>query len=150
MSLILKRALPIRNTIVQINKRSPSAVLYKYKSTLADINNNCRLRSQILPTQTNFLFTPIRGYAVKNPLTFDFIRQRVLLVLQLYDKVDPEKLTLDSHFTNDLGLDSLDHVEVIMAMEDEFGFEIPDQHAEKLMTPKDIVQYVADREDIYE
>lgn len=30
------------------------------------------------------------------------------------------------------------------------GFEIPDQHAEKLMTPKDIVQYVADREDIYE
>jgi hypothetical protein len=37
---------------------------------------------------------------------------RVLLVLNLYDKVDNEKLNLDSHFTKDLGLDSLDHVEV--------------------------------------
>lgn len=37
---------------------------------------------------------------------------RVILVLNLYDKVDPEKLTLESHFFKDLGLDSLDHVEV--------------------------------------
>lgn len=51
---------------------------------------------------------------------------------------------------NDLGLDSLDHVEVIMAMEDEFGFEIPDGDAERLVRPKDIVQYIADKEDIYE
>ena len=57
---------------------------------------------------------------------------------------------MESHFINDLGLDSLDHVEVIMAMEDEFGFEIPDDHAEKLMTPKQIVRYVADHEDVYE
>lgn len=51
---------------------------------------------------------------------------------------------------NDLGLDSLDHVEVIMAMEDEFGFEIPDADAEKLLKPSDIVRYVADRHDVYE
>lgn len=51
---------------------------------------------------------------------------------------------------NDLGLDSLDHVEIIMAMEDEFGFEIPDCDAEKLVKPSDIVRYVADRQDIYE
>ena len=51
---------------------------------------------------------------------------------------------------NDLGLDSLDHVEIIMAMEDEFGFEIPDTDAEKLLTPADIVRYVGDREDVYE
>ena len=50
------------------------------------------------------------------------------------------QLTLESHFINDLGLDSLDHVEIIMAMEDEFGFEIPDDHAEKLLTPAKIVQ----------
>lgn len=60
------------------------------------------------------------------------------------------QLSLDSHFINDLGLDSLDHVEVIMAMEDEFGFEIPDMDAEKLLRPRDVVQYVADKEDIYE
>ncbi|XP_076279453.1 NADH dehydrogenase (ubiquinone) acyl carrier protein isoform X1 [Lasioglossum baleicum] len=92
----------------------------------------------------------VRLYSHKPPLSLDFIQQRVLLVLNLYDKIDPKKLKLDSHFINDLGLDSLDHVEVIMAMEDEFGFEIPDMDAERLLRPADIVRYVADREDIYE
>ncbi|XP_076674146.1 NADH dehydrogenase (ubiquinone) acyl carrier protein isoform X1 [Andrena cerasifolii] len=91
----------------------------------------------------------VRQYS-KAPLTLDFIRRRVLLVLNLYDKIDPKKLTLDAHFINDLGLDSLDHVEVIMAIEDEFGFEIPDMDAERLLKPGDIVRYVADKEDIYE
>uniref|UniRef100_A0A1L8E0Q9 Acyl carrier protein n=1 Tax=Nyssomyia neivai TaxID=330878 RepID=A0A1L8E0Q9_9DIPT len=92
----------------------------------------------------------LRQYSAKAPLTIQFITERVLLVLKLYDKVDPSKLTIDSHFINDLGLDSLDHVEVIMAMEDEFGFEIPDHDAEKLNRPADIVRYVADKEDVYE
>lgn len=67
----------------------------------------------------------VRFYS-HDPLSMTTIRDRVLLVLKLYDKVDPEKLTLESHFMNDLGLDSLDQVEVVMAMEDEFGerFEV--------------------------
>ncbi|CAG7729585.1 unnamed protein product [Allacma fusca] len=92
----------------------------------------------------------IRFYSHEAPLTLEFIRDRVLLVLKLYDKVDPEKLTVDSHFLNDLGLDSLDHVEVIMAMEDEFGFEIPDRDAERLMKPADIVRYIGDKKDVYD
>lgn len=44
-------------------------------------------------------------------------------------------------------MDSLDHVEVIMALEDEFGFEIPDNEAEKLARPSDIVKYIADKEE---
>ncbi len=52
------------------------------------------------------------------------IEQRVLLVLSLYDKVDPNKLSLDSNFTKDLGLDSLDQVDIVIAMEDEFGILI--------------------------
>ena len=44
----------------------------------------------------------------------------------------------------DCGLDSLDHVEIILAMEDEFAFEIPDEHAQRLFTPRQIVQYIAD------
>ncbi|CAG9561632.1 unnamed protein product [Danaus chrysippus] len=91
----------------------------------------------------------VRNYSGGPPLTLDLIRSRVILVLQLYDKINPEKLSLESHFMTDLGLDSLDHVEVIMAMEDEFGFEIPDGDAERLVRPKDIVQYIADKEDIY-
>ncbi|XP_025420959.1 acyl carrier protein, mitochondrial isoform X1 [Sipha flava] len=107
-------------------------------------------RMSMIEIEKRVLKTLVRHYSVKPPLTIDQIKKRVLLVLQLYDKVNPDKLTLESHFINDLGLDSLDHVEVIMAIEDEFGFEIPDEDAEKLHKPKDIVQYVCDREDIYD
>ncbi|RUS83119.1 hypothetical protein EGW08_009108, partial [Elysia chlorotica] len=91
-----------------------------------------------------------RWYAGKAPLTLETVQKRVELVLKLYDKINPEKLSLDSHFINDLGLDSLDQVEIIMAIEDEFGFEIPDADSERLMRPRDIVQYIADKEDVFE
>ncbi|XP_062973629.1 acyl carrier protein, mitochondrial-like [Elgaria multicarinata webbii] len=91
-----------------------------------------------------------RHYADLPPLTLDGIKERVLYVLKLYDKIEPEKLAVDSHFMKDLGLDSLDQVEIIMAMEDEFGFEIPDMEAEKLMCPQEIVDYIADKKDVYE
>nr|XP_006637206.1 PREDICTED: acyl carrier protein, mitochondrial [Lepisosteus oculatus] len=91
-----------------------------------------------------------RRYGDQPPLTLGNIEDRVLYVLKLYDKVNPEQLTVTSHFIKDLGLDSLDQVEIIMAMEDEFGFEIPDVDAEKLMTPEDIVMYISDKKDVYE
>ncbi|CAO1403410.1 unnamed protein product [Diamesa serratosioi] len=91
-----------------------------------------------------------RQYSAKEPLSLKLIKERVTLVLSLYDKLECKKLSLDSHFIKDLGLDSLDHVEVIMAMEDEFGFEIPDSDAEKLIRPSDIVKYIADKEDVHE
>ncbi|KAM9393831.1 NADH:ubiquinone oxidoreductase subunit AB1b isoform 2-T2 [Pholidichthys leucotaenia] len=91
-----------------------------------------------------------RQYGDLPPLTLEGVKERVMYVLKLYDKINPEKLQIDSHFMKDLGLDSLDQVEIIMAMEDEFGFEIPDGEAEKLMTPEEIVQYIADKKDVYE
>ncbi len=48
----------------------------------------------------------------------------------------------DSSFIDDLGADSLDIVELVMAMEDEFGIEIPDEDAEKIKTVKDVVEYI--------
>ncbi|KAI3360051.1 hypothetical protein L3Q82_014380, partial [Scortum barcoo] len=81
-----------------------------------------------------------RQYGDLPPLTLETIKDRVMYVLKLYDKINPEKLQTTSHFMKDLGLDSLDQVEIIMAMEDEFGFEIPDAEAEKLMSPEEIVQ----------
>ncbi|NXG34583.1 ACPM protein, partial [Dromaius novaehollandiae] len=94
-----------------------------------------------------------RRFSDLPPLTLEGIKDRVLYVLKLYDKIDPNKasrLTAESHFMKDLGLDSLDQVEIIMAMEDEFGFEIPDADAEKLMCPQEIVDYIADKKDVYE
>nr|XP_034832050.1 acyl carrier protein, mitochondrial isoform X2 [Maniola hyperantus] len=107
----------------------------------------CKAYDKLVTVQNRKI---VRTYSHAPPITLDLLRQRVILVLQLYDKINPEKLSLDSHFMTDLGLDSLDHVEIIMAMEDEFGFEIPDGDAERLVRPKDIVQYIADKEDIYD
>merc|ERR1719232_1385246 len=91
---------------------------------------------------------PARLYSVSG-LTKDAVESRVLTVCKAFDKITADKVSLESHFINDLGLDSLDHVEVIMAVEDEFGFEIPDEHAEKLLTPSKIAQYVCDHEKIF-
>jgi len=52
-------------------------------------------------------------------------------------------VTPDAHFKNDLGLDSLDTVEVVMALEEEFGFEIPDNEADKIDSVKVAVEFIA-------
>lgn len=72
-----------------------------------------------------------------------------MLVLSLYDKIDPEQLKMESNFFTDLGLDSLDYVEMIMMIEDEFLFEIPEGDSDRFKTPRDIFQYICDRNDVY-
>lgn len=52
------------------------------------------------------------------------------------------KVSLDSKFTSDLGLDSLDVVEVMIAMEEEFQLEIPDDVADKCTTPREAAEYI--------
>jgi acyl carrier protein len=59
--------------------------------------------------------------------------------------VEPEKVTLEASFVEDLGADSLDTVELVMAFEEEFGIEIPDEDAEKLQTVGDAVSYVKEK-----
>jgi len=61
--------------------------------------------------------------------------------------VEPEKVTLEASFVEDLGADSLDTVELVMAFEEEFGIEIPDEDAEKLQTVGDAVKYVSEKGD---
>jgi len=56
--------------------------------------------------------------------------------------IDQEKVTIDASFQDDLGADSLDTVELVMAFEEEFDIEIPDEEAEKIRTVKDAVDYV--------
>ena len=56
--------------------------------------------------------------------------------------VDEEEVTMDASFTDDLGADSLDIVELVMAFEEEFGIEIPDEDAEKISTVRDAVTYI--------
>lgn len=58
--------------------------------------------------------------------------------------VDEEKVTMDAEFIGDLNADSLDLVEVIMAMEQEFNLEIKDEDAENIRTVNDAVQYITE------
>ncbi|EGO65153.1 acyl carrier protein [Acetonema longum] len=70
--------------------------------------------------------------------TFDKVKE--IAVEQL--GVDEADVSMDSTFIDDLGADSLDIVELIMAFEEEFNIEIPDEAAEKIKTVKDAVEYI--------
>ena len=59
--------------------------------------------------------------------------------------VEPEKVTDDASFVEDLGADSLDTVELVMAFEEEFGIDIPDEDAEQLKTVGDAIKYMQER-----
>lgn len=59
--------------------------------------------------------------------------------------VKPEEVTPEASFVEDLGADSLDTVELVMALEEEFGIEIPDEDAEKMTTVGDAVKYIEDK-----
>lgn len=59
--------------------------------------------------------------------------------------VNPEQVNPAASFIEDLGADSLDTVELVMAFEEEFGVEVPDEDAEKLQTVGDVVKYIEER-----
>jgi acyl carrier protein len=72
------------------------------------------------------------------------VEKRVMEIIVEQLKVDPEVVTLEAHFIDDLGADSLDLVELIMAMEEEFSLEISDEDAEKIQTVQDAVNYITE------
>ena len=59
--------------------------------------------------------------------------------------VKPEEVVPEASFVDDLGADSLDTVELVMALEEEFGIEIPDEDAEKIQTVGDAIKYIEEK-----
>ena len=70
------------------------------------------------------------------------IDQRVKDIVVEQLGVKPEQVTPQAKFIEDLGADSLDTVELVMALEEEFGIEVPDEQAEKLQSVGDVIKYV--------
>ncbi|KAJ3777978.1 acyl carrier protein [Lentinula raphanica] len=106
-------------------------------------------RSSILPRmafnaslQTRQTLLP-RYYSAAAGLSRSDIELRVLDVLKGFEKVNPAKLTTTASFEKDLGLDSLDAVEVVMAVEEEFMIEIPDEEADNIQTVDQAIDYIA-------
>ncbi|RJQ30243.1 MAG: acyl carrier protein [Peptococcaceae bacterium] len=73
-----------------------------------------------------------------------FDRVKTIVVEQL--GVEAEEVTMESSFVDDLGADSLDIVELVMALEEEFEMEIPDEEAEKIRTVGEAVKYIQERQ----
>jgi len=71
------------------------------------------------------------------------VAERIMSVVKNFDQVDPTKVSPKTKFADDLGLDSLDVVEVVMAIEDEFAIEIPDTEADAIASIADAVEYIS-------
>ena len=73
-------------------------------------------------------------------MVIDFEKIKKIIVDQL--GVDDSEVTMEASFVDDLGADSLDTVELVMALEEEFGIEISDDDAEKIITVGDAIKYI--------
>lgn len=111
------------------------------KSSIVQQRSTIALKQRLAPTF-------VRNYAAFPTLTRDLAQERIIELLQGYDKIDTTKtVTEDASFVQDLGLDSLDVVEVIMELEHEFNIQIPDDEADKLKTVKQTIDYILEQAD---
>ncbi|KAF9569653.1 acyl carrier protein [Agrocybe pediades] len=94
-------------------------------------------------------WVPRAMYSEGSPLSKDVITSRVMETLKGYEKIDPSKLNVGASFSKDLGLDSLDAVEVMMAVEEEFSIEIPDAEADEIQTVQQAIDYIAKTPDAH-
>ncbi|KAH8119820.1 acyl carrier protein-like protein [Phellopilus nigrolimitatus] len=83
------------------------------------------------------------SYSAAAGLSSSDIQSRILDVLKSFEKVKANKLAPTASFSEDLGLDSLDAVEVVMAIEEEFAVEIPDAEADEIKTVQQAIDYIA-------
>lgn len=70
------------------------------------------------------------------------VEERVINIICEQMGASREKVSLETSFVNDLGADSLDTVELVMELEDEFDIQIPDEDAEKIQTVADAIKYI--------
>jgi acyl carrier protein len=79
----------------------------------------------------------------KKDMLVDFEKVKKIIVDRL--GVDEAEVTMEASFVDDLGADSLDTLELVMALEEEFGIEIPDEDAEKIVTVGDAIKYIQEK-----
>nr|WDA99953.1 acyl carrier protein [Cyanidium sp. THAL103] len=78
-------------------------------------------------------------------ITKQDIFDKIKIIVSEQLGVEQNQILENSNFTNDLGADSLDNVELVMAMEEEFNIEIPDIEAEKITTPNQAINFIFDK-----
>jgi acyl carrier protein len=73
------------------------------------------------------------------------IEEKVKKIIEEKLSVNADQITLEAKFAEDLKADSLDTVELVMALEDEFGLDIPDEDADKIKTVQDAIEYISSK-----
>jgi len=118
-----------------------SAVIARFAASSSFVT-----KSQFIPSA----FQAVRCYSASSALPKTEVEGRIIDLLKNFDKVsDPSKLSPTAHFSNDLGLDSLDTVEVVMAIEEEFSIEIPDKEADAIHSVDKAVNYILAQPDAH-
>ena len=74
------------------------------------------------------------------------VEEKVKKIIEEKLSVNADQITNDAKFAEDLKADSLDTVELVMALEDEFGLDIPDEEADKIKTVQDAINYIATKQ----
>jgi len=103
--------------------------MLKMSLKVGDQINNLNLNKYIVMTQDDV-----------------FAKVKEIVTAQL--EIEPEKVTPEANFANDLNADSLDTVELVMAIEEAFDIEIPDEAAEKIITVQAVVDYIIAKTEI--
>jgi NADH dehydrogenase (ubiquinone) 1 alpha/beta subcomplex 1 len=102
----------------------------------------------MVPRLHSLRVTGVRMYSAGGALNKEEVEGRIISLLEGFDKVnDASNIKGSAHFANDLGLDSLDTVEVVMAIEEEFSIEIPDKDADSIHSVEQAVQYILNQPD---
>ena len=148
-SIIRRQLISNRLSIVRWNlfKRSMIILANRTDYQKSFLNINMNLNEKLIKNNS---FNEMTRRWSHVHYDYRMIESRVMLLLRLFDKIDPNKINLDSKFIQDLGLDSLDIVEITAACEDEFWTEIPDMDSDHFLTPRHIIQYLCDKFDVYE
>ncbi|XP_029125576.1 acyl carrier protein 3, mitochondrial isoform X2 [Cajanus cajan] len=113
------------------------------KSILTHVNLRRSTERWFLARDESVLMQ-LRCWCSSTAASSDQILERVIALAKKYDKTDASKVTETADFQKDLNLDSLDRVELIMALEEEFSIEIPDEKADKLACCADVAKYIAE------
>ncbi|XP_019176984.1 PREDICTED: acyl carrier protein 3, mitochondrial isoform X2 [Ipomoea nil] len=119
-------------------------------SILSYVRVRVSLKNMVCPQTPSLLNLLNQRFCTSSASTatgHDQTMERVINLVKKFDKIDAAKVTERADFQKDLSLDSLDRVELVMAFEQEFSIEIPDEEADKLKCCADVARYisVADR-----
>lgn len=121
------RRLAVKSTVVQLLKKN----LENNKSRSMNMKNVYKSRQVSKDT-----------FEASYSILDDKITTRVIDIIK--EQLGVTDVSVDNHFVNDLGADSLDVVELVMAFEDAFGIQIPDEYANKIDTVRRAIQYLMD------